>query len=63
MSLGIVWRIYVRFVADIDIKIMGVPPPGAGHGFPRQRHMRRGGGWVIYFRQGFLPCMMPSMDG
>jgi hypothetical protein len=39
-------------------------PPGAGHAFPRQRHMRRGGGGgVIYFCQGFLPCMMPSMDG
>jgi hypothetical protein len=24
--------------------------------------MRRGGG-VIYLCQGFLPCMMPSMDG
>jgi hypothetical protein len=45
----------------IDIKILGVPPPWAGHAFPRQRHMRRGG--VIYFCQGFLPCMMPSMDG
>ncbi len=47
---------------NIDIKILGVPPPGAGHAFPRQRHMRRGGG-VIYFCHGFLPCMMPSMDG
>jgi hypothetical protein len=37
------------------------PPPGTGHAFPRQRHMRRGG--VIYFCQGFLPCMMPNMDG
>ncbi len=36
-------------------------PPRAWHAFPRQRHMRRGG--VIYFCQGFLPCMMPSMDG
>jgi len=25
----------VGFVADIDIKILGVPPPGAGHAFPR----------------------------
>ncbi len=32
----------------------------ARHAFPRQWHMRRG---VIYFCQGFLPCMMPSMDG
>ncbi len=35
--------------------------PRAGHAFPRQRHMRRGG--IIYFCQGFHPCMMPSMDG
>jgi hypothetical protein len=25
MSLGIVWRIYVGFVVDIDIKILKVP--------------------------------------
>jgi hypothetical protein len=37
-------------------------PHGAKHAFPKQRHMRRGGG-VIYFCQGFLPYMMPSMDG
>jgi hypothetical protein len=62
MSLGIVWRIYVGFVVDIDIKILGVrPPPRAGHAFPRQRHMHKGG--VIYLSQGFLPCMMTSMDG
>jgi hypothetical protein len=24
MSLGIVWRIYVGFVVDIDIKILGI---------------------------------------
>jgi hypothetical protein len=33
---------------------------GAGHAFPRQRHMRRGG--PIYFCQGFLPFIMPSMN-
>jgi hypothetical protein len=45
-------------------------PPGAGHAFPRHQHMRKGGGWgvggwggVIYLCQGFLLCMMPSMDG
>ncbi len=39
-------------------------PPGGGHAFPKHRHMRRGGGGgVIYFYQGFLPFMMPSMDG
>ncbi len=27
MSSGMVWRIYVGFVADIDIKILGVPTP------------------------------------
>jgi hypothetical protein len=59
-------QIYVGFVANIDIKILGVPPPPqAGHAFPRHRHMRRrrGGERVIYFYQGFLPYMMPSMDG
>ncbi len=28
MSSGIVWRIYIEFVADIDIKILEVPPLG-----------------------------------
>jgi hypothetical protein len=41
---------------------LGVPPLGARHAFPRQRHMRRGEG-VIYLCQGLLLCMMPSMDG
>jgi hypothetical protein len=39
----------------------GAPPPGAGHAFPRQWYMCRWG--VIYFCQGFLPCMMPFIDG
>jgi hypothetical protein len=56
-------QIYVGFVADIDIKIFGGAPPGAGHAFPTQQHMRRGGRGFIYFCQGFLPYMMPSMDG
>jgi hypothetical protein len=30
------WQIYVGFVADIDIKILGVPPLEAGHAFFRQ---------------------------
>ncbi len=34
MSLGIVWRMYVRFVADIDIKILGGAPPPARPGMP-----------------------------
>jgi len=34
----------VGFVADIDIKILGVhPPPRVGHAFLRQRHMCKGG--------------------
>jgi hypothetical protein len=52
-------QIYVGFVANIDIKILGGAPL-TGHAFLRQRHMCRG---VIYFCQGFLPCMVPSMDG
>jgi hypothetical protein len=42
-------------------KSWGCPPLGARHAFPTQRHMRRGG--VIYFCQGFFPCMMQFMDG
>jgi hypothetical protein len=41
-------QIYVGFVADIDIKILGCPPPrGPGHAFPRQGHMRRGRGYLV----------------
>jgi hypothetical protein len=40
-------QIYVGFVADIDIKILRVPPPGAGHAFPRQQHMRRWEGYLL----------------
>jgi len=55
MSLGIVWRIYVGFVPNIDIKILGVPPPGAGHAFLRQQHMRKEGrGLFISTRVFFL---------
>jgi hypothetical protein len=35
MSSSIVWRIYVRFRVDIDIKILGVGPLEVGHAFPR----------------------------
>jgi len=38
---------------------LGVPHWG-GHVFPSNTCAERG---VIYFCQGFLPCMMPSMDG
>ncbi len=44
-----------------NIKILVVPLLGAGHAFPKQQHMCKGG--VIYFCQGFFPYMMPSMDG
>jgi hypothetical protein len=45
LTMGRDWRlqIYVGFVADIDIKIVGMPPQ-ARHAFRRQRHMQRGGG-------------------
>jgi len=38
------WKIYVGFVTNIEIKILGCPPLGAGHAFPRHRHMRKRGG-------------------
>jgi hypothetical protein len=46
---------------DIDIKILGVPPLGLGMPILNNDTCAEGG--VIYFCQGFLPCMMPSMDG
>jgi len=61
MFSSIVWRIYVGFVVDIDIKIFGVPPPGPTMPFLDSNTCAKGG--VIHFCQGFLPCMMPSMDG
>ncbi len=42
------WKIYVEFVADIDIKILRVPLPRVGHAFLRQRLMRREGGLFIF---------------
>jgi hypothetical protein len=36
---------------DINIKILGVPPPGTEHAFSRQRHMRKGGRYL--FLSGF----------
>jgi hypothetical protein len=50
----------VGFVADIDIKILGVPPLGLGMPFLDSDTC---GGEIIYFCQGFVPCMMSSMDG
>jgi hypothetical protein len=55
-------QIYVGFVVDIDIKILGVPPR-PGMPFLDSDTCTEGVGGVIYFFQGFLPCMMPSMDG
>ncbi len=56
-------KIYVGFVADIDIKILGVPP-SLGPGMPfLDNDTCAEGVRVIYFYQGFLPCTMPSMDG
>jgi hypothetical protein len=57
------WQIYVGFVADIDIKILGVPPTGARHAFPRQRHICRRRRELFISVRVFFPCMMPLMDG
>jgi hypothetical protein len=54
-------QIYIGFVADIDIKILGVLPLGPGMPFLHTDTCAEGE--VIYFCQRFLPCMMPSMDG
>jgi hypothetical protein len=54
------WLIFRPCKAEAHGLILISDPPGAGHAFPRQPHMH---GRVIYFCQGFLPCMMPSMDG
>jgi hypothetical protein len=54
------WQIYVGFVVDIDIKILGVLPLGPDMPFLNNDTFAEG---VIYFCQGFLPCMMPFMDG
>jgi hypothetical protein len=54
------WQIYVGFVVDIDIKILGVHPPPK-HAFPRQQHMRRGGGYL--FLPGFLFSMYDAIHG
>jgi hypothetical protein len=54
MSWGIVWKICVGFVADIDIT-----PLGAEHAFLRQQHMRREGGGRSYL---FLPGFFSMYD-
>jgi hypothetical protein len=49
---------------DIDVsKSWGCPPLGLGMPFLDSDTCTEGGGEGIYFCQGFLPCMMPSMDG
>jgi hypothetical protein len=48
---------------DIDIKILRVLPPGAGHAFPRQWHMRKEGGGLFISVRVFFPYMMSSMNG
>jgi hypothetical protein len=48
-------------VADIDIKILGVPaPPGLGMPFLDSDTCAEGG---YLFLPGFFPCMMSSMTG
>jgi hypothetical protein len=54
-------QIYVGFVTDIDIKILGVPPMGPG--MPFLDIDRCAGEGVIYFCQGVFPCIISSMDG
>jgi hypothetical protein len=48
-SSGIVWRIYVGFVTDIDIKILGVPPPKLGMPFLDSDTCAKGGGGLFIF--------------
>jgi hypothetical protein len=60
-------QICVSFVADIDIKILGVPPLGAGHAFWKQWHMRRGEDYLFlpgFFLPGWChPWMGDEMNG
>jgi hypothetical protein len=68
MSSGIVWRIYVGFVADIDIKILEVCPLGPGMPFLDSDTCAKEGGLFIYVRVFFLydaihGWMMGRMDG
>jgi hypothetical protein len=46
MSSGIVWRIYVGFVADRDIKILGVPTLGPGTPFLNNNTCVEGGVFI-----------------
>ncbi len=51
------WRrqIYVGFVADIDIKILGVPPLGPGMPFLNSNTCAGGGGWLFISAGVFFP--------
>jgi hypothetical protein len=62
MSSGIVWRIYVGFVADIDIKILGVHHLGSGMPFLNNNTCAEGGGLFISTRVFFPVCCHPWMD-
>jgi len=72
-EMNAIWNPYFFFLLKYMLGLLliliskswGCPPHplGVEHAFLRQRHMRRGGGGVIYFCQGFFSCMMPSIDG
>jgi hypothetical protein len=62
------WQIYVGFVVDIDIKILGVPPLGPGMPFLDSDTCTEGGGYL--FLPGFSSLydaihgwMTGQMDG
>jgi hypothetical protein len=42
-----IWQIYVGFVADIDIKILGVPRPWPGMPFLDSDTFAKGGGGLF----------------
>jgi len=69
MSSGFVWRIYVGFVADIDIKILGVPPRGSGMPFLDSNTCVEGGGgnlflpWFFSLYDAIHGWMTGRMDG
>jgi hypothetical protein len=53
MYSSIVWRIYVGFVADIDIKILGVPPLGPNMPFLNNDTCAKGGGGYLFLPRFF----------
>jgi hypothetical protein len=48
--------------SNIQLTMVNDRRPGPGMPFPHSNTCTKGG-VGIYFCQGFLPCMMPSMDG